>query len=120
MPTKTAEPKRSLFETVATVCGMPVVVALVYFITLPFGLGVAWIQATIWNWFLPPYLHLPRVSMWLMFVIGLLVWSFRGSKRAFKDEYFKESEIENLIGWMAILVLQFGLAAFIHHFILKG
>lgn len=95
-------------------------VVVIFLIGVPIGLLSAWIRSTIWNWFAVPYLHLPHIGVWLMFVIGLFAAMFMPTFPSLKKEVKENDTWKETIYLWAGDFLSFFLAWIIHIWILKG
>lgn len=83
-----SDKKYTLMESAAILIGGGFMGALGILLVIPIDLGLAWMRTLIWNWFFVSYLHLPHMSVWLMFAIMLFISMFRKSSRELKDEYY--------------------------------
>ena len=53
---------------------------LMFVLFLPLGLISAWMSVKMWDWFAVPYFHLPHISVWLMFVVGMFISTLLSAK----------------------------------------
>lgn len=84
------EKRYTLGEAVAALGLIGVGLPLIAIIGIPFGLFTAWIRMTIWNWFHAAF-GFPSIGLWPMFVVGLLLMTWRSGSRALKPEFYRES-----------------------------
>jgi len=63
-------------------------IAVMWFLMIPFGIFDAWIKVHLWTWFAVPYLHAPQITLWPMYGINCIVTAFKTvtSSDSKKDE----------------------------------
>jgi hypothetical protein len=91
--------------------GLTVLAITVLF--FPVSIAVAWMRATIWNWYCP-MLHLPPVSVWLMLVAGFFVSMFMPCNPTLKDDLLKFKSWQSSLFMILGQVLVFGIVAIVH------
>lgn len=108
----------SLFEIVAKFVGVIVIGILVFgaimVATFPLALMCAWARVKLWDWFAVPYLHVPHVSIWVMYGLGLIANSFYYVRDAGKEEKNK-SVLTSLAVWYLSQLIAVGVGWTIHH-----
>lgn len=102
------------------VAGLPTLLAVIIIGLLPLALLAAWMRVRMWNWFIVPYFHLPRIGVLLMYVIGLFLSTFRGGTRSLKDEYYANTFLSNWFSEFCVAWVVFGMAYVVHLYWLKG
>ena len=112
--------KYSMGEILAYGVVAPATLVFIYLLAAPFFLVDAWMQATIYNWFFPPYLGLPVISIWLMVAVGLFLSLLRQPQPVLKDEYLKLTALKasGILFLHHVVCLLFAWG--IHRWILKG
>jgi len=97
-------------------------VAIVMFILfIPLGLISAWMRVKMWDWFAVPYFHLPHISVWLMFVVGMFISTFLvGQTPTLKKEFYDAGPVARVIVPIGVQWMAFFTAYLIHIWILKG
>jgi hypothetical protein len=111
-----AKQRYSLGEAAACfVLGGIMSAILLVLVIVPVGLFVAWVRATIWNWFAVPYLHLPHISVWLMYAVTLFAATLTGGRaRTMKKELYGETWGSYLLWSIAGNLLTLGVAWGLH------
>ena len=98
---------------------LPLTLLFVLVASTPFSLLDAWIFTQLWAWFVVPSFHLPVISVWVAFGLGLMykLWAADIQVKIKPDE----------TNWMVTLLTKVcisGMALFlgwiIHHFVLHG
>jgi len=80
---------------------------------LPLLLLTAWMRETVWNWYCAA-VHLPPVSIWFMFVVGLFVSMFLPSYPTLKDDLLKFKSWQNSLFSFTGQVIVFVIIAIVH------
>jgi len=97
----------------------PMVSALIMLISLPLGLITAWVRVVLWGWFIIPYFHLPHLSVWQMFAIGIFLSSFHTTQEL-KPEFYPTGVWARIGLYYAGQFLSLGVGYLIHITVLKG
>lgn len=114
--TRTAE-KYSLVEAALVFVLAAFAMAGIVILSIPLDLLTAWVRVQLWDWFAVPYLHLPHLSVWVMWGLGLLAFTFRCLNKSGSDDKSKSKV------WVNIAVVPFchlvalGVGFVIHHFV---
>lgn len=117
----TEKKQYSLVELLTITVATPVIFGLITLVGIPIGLLVAWMRELVWNWFMPAYLHLPHIGLWLMFAVGLLWSMFWYSEPRLKEEHYRDRALDRyLITPLCTNGLLLFVAWLLHLFILKG
>jgi len=118
------EKDESLFEIFAKLVGVFMLgagyFALLLLSSLPFSLIGAWARVKMWDWFVVPYLHLPHISIWVMYGLTLLIGSFSDSpseKQSNEKKKFFAMYVP-VLARTAMNLIALLLAYFVHTYIL--
>ena len=71
-----AEEKFTFVESLLVLPVAAVVFIGAVFILLPFGFLLSWVRMILWEWFAVPLLHLPALSFWQIYALGLIPSTF--------------------------------------------
>ena len=89
--------------------------AFIIICTIPLALIGAWARMKMWDWFIVPYFHLPHVSLWLMYALGLFVSMWRASSDTESDDNKKKKNAFATIAMWNLIQLITVLLGYIVH-----
>jgi hypothetical protein len=112
----------SWLEVIAKLIG-GIVIAVSYFAflvlcTIPLALIGAWARMKMWDWFIVPYFHLPHVSLWLMYALGLFVGMWHTSASSDDDNKKKKNAFVTIAAWNFLQLFTMLMGYIVHRWIL--
>ena len=112
----------SWFEIIAKLIGMVVIgvsfFAFMVVCTIPLALIGAWARMKMWDWFIVPYFHLPHVSLWLMYALGLFAGMWRAPSSAEAESEKKKNAFVTVAAWNLMQLVAVLLGYIVHRWIL--
>ena len=111
-----SEQKYTLFESGALFLGLPV---LLIFLFLPLSMLSTWMFLVMWRWFAVPALHMPDVTFWQMWGIGVMVTFWQNTTRALKEEFYESTLFRVFAAQLAVRFVGLGLAYIVHAYLAR-
>lgn len=112
------EKKLTVTEALFVFPAAVVVVAGLFVLMLPFTVLSAWIRLQVWEWFAVPYLHLPHLTLWSMFGVGVLIGLFRTHEWNRDDKKSTSSIFSNMAIELSLEFMALGVGYAVYHWIL--
>lgn len=99
--------------------GVPVMIAVIGVVSLPFALWRAYVITKLWTWFVLPTFHIPTPSVWMVYGLSVVygLWTADSTVKKVKEETNWKSTLSMMACGPAISLL---CGYLVYHYALHG